>query len=474
MQIMSYQSVVHPKAKAPKHCAQFPELTRMNYFYGQMLGPRDFLAEQAYHRAKHLLINRCLHGYGVVCGLLVALVPTDEPCPDSKDDKRRAIEEKIAAVEAELNKLDAAGTTGERLTELEAELEDLRRQRDALGNAEGYRDHAGHKPKKLKHKLKLTCGLAIDPSGHEIVAGHEATIELDAYLSDSDRERIAQQHCVIYVSICYAECGFEPVRPAAMDACQITPGCQNARIRESYRIAISLERPEADDRCEFCCTGSCDTCVLLAAIHVRSGHPIKPEDVDNSVRRPFGTYAPTVITGINWHHGGIYSPQDAEALLGTGSNQGGLEIRFSRPIHVNSIKPGVVELLSFAGGRGVAGEITHITGRFVDLPPNGMVNRILYRDTTDERPRPGDRILVIVRCDFLLDACCRAVDGNHIGGRVPYIGPENANDDSTDGDEPEPCSMMPGRGGAWTSGNGVAGGSFESWFFIERGKEAVA
>ena len=320
MQIMSDQTLVHPKAKAPEPCAQFPELTRMHYFYGQMLGPRDFLTEQAYHRAKHLLINRCLHGYGVVCGLLVVPVPTEETCPDPKDVRRRAIDEKIAALESEIKTLETAGHADERLASLEAELEELRRQRDAYGNTHGG---YGAGTTKLKHKVKLTCGFAIDPSGHEIVVAHETTIDLEAHVSDADGERLAHSGGLLYISICYAECGFEPVRPAAMDACQITPGCQNARIREGYRIAVSLEPPDIDNRCEFCCTGSCDTCVLLAAIHVRPGQPIRPEDVDNSVRRPFGRYAATVITGINWRHGGTYLPEDAEALLGTGSNQGG-------------------------------------------------------------------------------------------------------------------------------------------------------
>jgi hypothetical protein len=486
MQTMPYETPFHPMTKTPEPCTQFPDLVRMNYFYGQMLGPRDFLAEQAYHRAKHLLINRCLHGYGVVCGLWLSLVAGEEPCPDPKGDQRRALEAKIAALEAEIAKIEAANKDDPRLPKLEAELEELWRKRDELTKTEGCEEKEQHG--KEKNKVKLSCGFAIDPTGHEILVGHDIVFDLGKYLSEADWEKItAESGGLLYISICYAECGFEPVRPAAMDACQIVPGCQDARIRESYRLAVTLEAPDADERCEVCCSGTCETCLLLATVRVRPGESIKPEDVDNSVRRPFGLYAPTVITGINWHHGSTYSPDDAETLLGTGADAGGLEIRFSRPIHVSTIKPGVVELLSFAGGRGVAGEITHITGKFIDLPQTGMVDRILYRDTTDERPRPGDRIMVIVRCDFLLDACCRPVDGNHVGGRVPYVG-TGAHKEKQDKqerqekherhpkDEPakDPCITMPGRGGAWTSGNGVPGGSFETWFFIERDKESVA
>jgi hypothetical protein len=175
---------------------------------------------------------------------------------------------------------------------------------------------------------------------------------------------------------------------------------------------------------------------------------------------------PTVITGINWRHGGTYSANDAQALSGADDGNGAYEIRFSRPIRVDSIQPGVVELLNFSGGFGEAGTINHLTGEFVDLPSSGFTDRIRYRDTTGERPQRGDRIMIIVRCAFLLDACCRAPDGVHIGGRVPNL----TNQSESDG---LACRYPPGHpGSAWTSGGGGYGSTFESWIFISRDKEA--
>lgn len=52
---------------------------RVRYFHGMLLGPEDFQAEQQYHREKRRLLNRSLHGYGTVCGLLV--VPADPSRP---------------------------------------------------------------------------------------------------------------------------------------------------------------------------------------------------------------------------------------------------------------------------------------------------------------------------------------------------------------------------------------------------------
>lgn len=53
--------------------------TRPNYFTGRLLSAEDLEAEQQYHLQKRRLLNRHLHGHGVVCGLLV--VPADPPDP---------------------------------------------------------------------------------------------------------------------------------------------------------------------------------------------------------------------------------------------------------------------------------------------------------------------------------------------------------------------------------------------------------
>lgn len=50
------------------HANPFP-LERNRYFYGKLLTVRDFETEQRYHGAKRALVNRLIHGAGVVCGL---------------------------------------------------------------------------------------------------------------------------------------------------------------------------------------------------------------------------------------------------------------------------------------------------------------------------------------------------------------------------------------------------------------------
>ncbi|MCB0302330.1 MAG: hypothetical protein KDI38_00970 [Calditrichaeota bacterium] len=42
---------------------------RLNYFHGMLLDDLDFYTEQKYHHDKRRMLNRYLHGWGIVCGL---------------------------------------------------------------------------------------------------------------------------------------------------------------------------------------------------------------------------------------------------------------------------------------------------------------------------------------------------------------------------------------------------------------------
>ena len=53
-----------------------PCFERNNYFYGKRMTARDFQDEQCYFNEKRWLINRMVHGWGVVCGLDV--IPTED------------------------------------------------------------------------------------------------------------------------------------------------------------------------------------------------------------------------------------------------------------------------------------------------------------------------------------------------------------------------------------------------------------
>jgi len=52
-----------------KTVCDYNEFRRLRYFHGMLLDDKDFQAEQQYHAGKRRLLNRMLHGSGVVCGL---------------------------------------------------------------------------------------------------------------------------------------------------------------------------------------------------------------------------------------------------------------------------------------------------------------------------------------------------------------------------------------------------------------------
>ncbi|HQX54229.1 MAG TPA: hypothetical protein PLR25_30225, partial [Planctomycetaceae bacterium] len=77
-------------------------------------------------------------------------------------------------------------------------------------------------------------------------------------------------------------------------------------------------------------------------------------------------------------------------------------------------------------------------------------------------------VLIIVRTDFILDTCCRPVDGNHVGGMVPLIqvgSPPNPTNTDCVPAIGENCQQSHSPFRRRESGNGTPGGTFESWFF---------
>src|SRR5262249_19589236 len=143
----------------------------------------------------------------------------------------------------------------------------------------------------------------------------------------------------LYVSICFCEQPIDPTRPVITDACGASPGCVYGKVRESYRVIVTVDPPKPDQRCVICCEPCNERCCVLLA-HVRDfrpGQEIEPHHIHNEVRRPLSTYVPTVIKGISWRTGHQYTPHQAWELMGTHRHHEkepdeGLRIRFSRKV----------------------------------------------------------------------------------------------------------------------------------------------
>ena len=212
--------------KQPEHanhydqsCLQLPRFERVKYFYGQLLGVREFQSEQAYFFEKHRLHNRYLHGYGVVCGLevLPCLTPRD-PC-DEPPVKRPPI-----------------GKPGEPTPPPEPV---------ALVVTDQMRPV--EMPKTLC--VEIDYGLALDCQGNEVVVPWPQQIDLLAVLGCDAKQKLLE-HKHAYVSVCFVARPVEPVRPITSDNCGgLLPDCVPSRLRDDFCIKVSWDPPPHDESC---------------------------------------------------------------------------------------------------------------------------------------------------------------------------------------------------------------------------------
>jgi hypothetical protein len=440
-------------------CGEMPELKRLNYFYGQMLGVNDFRTEQSYFREKLKLTNRCLHGFGVVCGLMVTQEGAPQDCNGQSDAERRKIEAELKDLEAKLRAAREAGDEAS-VKAIEEQMAILRQRLQSLP--------PGECTPAPSAKVIVEPGLAFDCEGNQVIVARAHSFDPWDLLSDTDRRRVLDgQGSDLYLSICYCEHGVDPVRPVMPNACGATNECSYGKTREGYQLMLSTTAPAPDTRCESCCNCCEESCLPLAVLRgYRKGEAAT--SVDNSVRRLISTYPATTITGISWTHGASYSAAEASAILGT-PDKAGLQIDFSRPVLTSSLTDGVIDLWVIEGGRTNRAGVFYLEGAFEDFGGAPTVSSVRFSYQGDETLDPGDRVMITVRCAFILDECCKPVDGVHVGGRTPLI---EAFKEFDHADPNLRCAVKPPGYGPWTSGSSTPGSSFESWFFIESARDA--
>lgn len=158
---------------------------RNNYFYGKLMTARDFKDEQCYFNEKRWLINRMIHGWGVVCGL-------DVRFESSKDDcKYECIIESSSC------------------------------------------------EKEKQYDIVIEKGLAIDCCGHEILVCDDQTISLadvePPCSPAAEHSRQGRQKFVICLE--YDECKTETVT-LAPSMCSQSEKTNYNRIRDSFKIRL--------------------------------------------------------------------------------------------------------------------------------------------------------------------------------------------------------------------------------------------
>jgi hypothetical protein len=412
-----------------------PPFDRLNYFYGQMLGAPQLRAEQSYFRDKMRLHNRCLHGWGTVCGLEVSVADGTTATTTGP----------------------GAGTPPTHALPFGPGVGGPPAPTGAAGDA-------------ASTWLQIGSGVGLDPLGNDLVLRHPCSFDPWQALSAADRAKIEQSPETVqtlYVSLCYCEIPIDPMRPVLPDACGAAEGSVNGKVRDSVCAVVTLDEPK-DDPCGTCCAAPPSACLLLARVRgYQRGKALTKDQVKNWPRRMAGVYPSVTIDAVGWRHGGRYKAASAVDLL-----KNKLQVNFSRPVRTSTLTlvDGVVDVWLIQSGShaaGPPGAVVALPGTLVPAASagqEGFADGFTYKvDVPAERaPVDNDRVLVIVRAPFILDACCRPVDGAHVGGRVPAIGADPA------AVWPE-CASPPTHPGPWTSGTGAPGASFESWFFVDPG-----
>jgi hypothetical protein len=304
-------------------------------------------------------------------------------------------------------------------------------------------------------------GIAIDCEGRLIVVRRRVECRLVDLISPADLKAL-EGGDRFWVSVCFDERPVCPSRPLVMDACDPCAPSPFARYRDDVRFAVTFTAPA--DACDSCCGPCGDGCVPLALVETVEDGSEKPTPEVTDIRRPLGPRL-TTVDAVSWIHGGTYTSEDIKQML-----KEGVGVRFSSPVYAGSIAAlGVVDVAVLQGGGVPAGTAYHPS--FVVEPrdvSDGWTAEIALRFVQPDRIDNRGRFLVAIRGDHVLDRCCRALDGNHIGGGVRRYTPEWAS--TTQPVEPPAwtpvdCVAIGRRVGHL--GNGTEGGTFESWFYAQ-------
>jgi hypothetical protein len=419
---------------------------RMLYFPGRYMSARDFTDEQNYFVTRRYLHNRILHGWGVVCGLHVYPHP-EEGCRKDhvKVDCGIGLDccghELIVPKAVVPPPIPWSGRPTHHPALEPAPPPPAPPPPDAPPAEAAPAEHPNPAPKPPEdgHWYPLLC---LEYCETEIEC---VPVLYSEHNCDKERREFSR------ISEGYKFC-WHWVRQSDLAKYHWKHrdgGCPPLKIGPDGRRELCPEDDcyeEHKDPPRCCLEPDCppDHCLPIAWIRSDGDDSITAAQIVTlgrpALRPPASSL--THICHINWPHGGIISRHQMEHHLRR------LEVRFDRRLRRSDSELGV------AGPRGVnpATFLVQFGGGYEDLdfvnytdPPHVehgcmAVFRIDPRSQRHHHELPfsyleNQTIYISLKCDFILDCHDVAVDGNHLGGILP-------------------------------SGDGVPGGTFESWFRV--------
>ena len=256
-------------------CCDIPVFCRNNYYRGKLLTEREFADEQRYLIDKMRLHSVALHGWGVVCGLMVKPHPH---CPE----RRLVVSEGFAVDdcghEIRLLKDDDCILLPKPETRPPAAHPEQEHEREETQREYGEREHRGRDEDEDEEEEGEQAGLAEEQDGCD----------------DAPQPR------TLYLCIRYAECETE-FSPAPFDDCSCTnSSLRPNRVCEGYKLELYDHEPKfweeatqdacADEHCrEYyhharrqCPKLNCYPCLPLAVIRdVIPGQRVSADQIEN-------------------------------------------------------------------------------------------------------------------------------------------------------------------------------------------------
>lgn len=422
-----------------------PAFCRNSYYRGKLLTERDFNDEQRYSIDKMRLHTIALHGWGVLCGLIVSRHPH---CPE----KRLVVSKGLA--------IDGCGR------EIRLLADDyILLPQPPPGAATVKKPD---RPPEHEHN-----GQNHD---HEDNRDHDYDREYDEH-QDHDHDDGCDEPPPpkdLYICIRYSECETE-FGPAPFDDCSCATSSQKPnRICEGYEFEISEQKPPGWDKstqetCEpencghlyreasECCPDtSCFTCLPLAIVHdFVEGKPVEEEQIDNwqprrqlattdtldKVVRCILTKLPiehlTRIEDCNWEHNRrMLCREFIEEYVGTAEHPRGFRIEFSHHVSSHAIDVRSFQaLVVFHPENSSEPRHMAIAPARIEHEADETTWARLHIDPAYARRHLDGRsfdLFITLKCDVIRDRHGHAVDGNFIDHRFP-------------------------------TGDHIQGGTFESW-----------
>jgi hypothetical protein len=458
---------------------EIPPFCRTNFFTGRLLTEQDFTAEQRYFRDKLRLHYRVLHGWGVACGLRVKPHPY---CPD----RRLVIEPGLA--------IDQCGYEIFLAHEVEIELPPAptppakpgypsEQQQPYQGGQQGPQDPTQQPPYPGAPPQPQYAEMQQQPQYPEAQQPPQYSTAQSGQPYPASHTSPHYPHVPntpLYVCLKYAECETD-FMPAPFDecGCNDSQGRRATRICESYNVSLEYGTPPPlhtqtgdceeilREACEPCPAPTGSGCIPLAHLpRYVPGQTVTDEMIDNRSYRPLipsaqlhdrlircilprvSLEALTRVCAITWTHGQEYSCTDfIRFFTGSGSGASAFEVEFDRPVRPECLTPRVFQAVvtRFGGASGPGGPTLEVAPTRVWPSSDRRTYSLQIDRDYAERELRGRwfDVYLTLRCNLVLDERGRAVDGELIAHMQ-------------DGD----YVVSP------PTGNGVPGGSLESWIRV--------